>query len=172
MATCTDRPQQLGREVLLSWVAGCGSDDPRTTAAAPVTWNVLGFVSNSSFDRSVRTDTNNTEQSGAVTDTLTTGIDTSISVSLEDNKDTVDLTTQDELRQYIINELYADRQPTVWLRKFDTLHNRYEYHFCVATDNSQSAESEARRSGDFNFVVTPTYSTANPPYIDEAIPAP
>jgi len=169
MATCTNTPQQLGREVLVSWVEACDDLDPRTTATNPPTWNVLGFVSNSAFDRTVRTDTNNTEQSGTWTDTLATGMDVSISISLEDNRDLADLTTQDELRTYIINELIAGRQPTVRLRKTDTLHNRYEYWYCVATDNSQAAESEARRTGDFNFVVTASYDAANPTYISENI---
>lgn len=167
MAVCNDRPQQLGREVAHDWFPGCGSDDPRISAAP--TWKPLGFISSSTFDRTVRTDTNNTEQSGAYTDTLATGNDVSASISLEDNKDIADLTTQNELRTYIATELAAGRQPTVWIRKTDTLHNTYEYKFCLATDNSQSAEPEARRTGDFNFVVIPTYSSANPPEIYEDI---
>lgn len=169
MATCTNTPQQLGREVLLSWVPACDDLDPRTTASPAPDWKVLGFVSTSTFDRTFRTDTNNTEQSGAWTDTLVTGVDVSISTSLEDNRDIADLTTQDELRQYILNETIAGRQPTIRLRKTDTLHNRYEYWFAQALDNSQSAESEARRTGDFNFTPTASYDSANPTYIEEAI---
>lgn len=167
MATCEDRPQQIGKKVLVSWVNGCGSDSPLIDASPA--WKTLGFVSNSAFDRTVRTDTNNTEQSGFVTDTLATGFDVNVSVSLEDNKDITDKTTQDELRRYIVNELIAGRQPNVWLRKTDTLHKRYEYYFCVVTDNSQSAEAEARRTADFNFIMTATYDDTNPAYQEEAI---
>ena len=169
MAQCTNQPIGIGRDLVLSWVEGCGSDSPLTTALTPLEYTKLGFVETRSENNTPRTVTSNTDSSGIYTDTSVIGNDVEISASVLDAKDVINKRSQQALRRYYMGELMAARQPTVWVRITDALLDEYRYYFCNITALNRSAENEGNRTGDFTFTAIPTYNELNPTYQSELI---
>ena len=61
MANCTDQPIGIGRGLVVSWVSGCGIDDPLSTATTPLVYKKLGFVETRGENFTPRTVTSNTD---------------------------------------------------------------------------------------------------------------
>ena len=116
MADCSTRLTDIGRGMLASWAAGCGDDDPLSTATTPLVYKPIGYLETRGESDTPRTVTSNTEQAGIDTDTRVIGTDTEITVSVLDAKDLVDVTTQQELRAYYDAEVEAGRDPSLWQR--------------------------------------------------------
>lgn len=169
MATCSNQPLDIGRNAAVSWVAGCGDDDPLSTATTPLVYKPLGFTTTKNLNRTVRTVSANNDSSGAFENEIQTGIGIEIPVSVLAAKDVADVSTQEELRDYQMTELVAGRQASVWLRITDTQLGKHRYFFCNLNDNSESYENEGVNSGDFNFKMVATNDPSNLPYQTEAI---
>ncbi len=157
MAICNSNPIGIGRDLIISWSAGCGVDDPNT-----LTYSPLGFVESRTENSTPRTVTSNTDSSGIYTDTSVIGNDIEISVTALDAKDAPNKSSQQELRRYYRNELLTGNQPTMWVRVTDPLLAEYRYYFAVPTSLGRSAENESNRASDFTFTAKPTYSDSNP----------
>lgn len=169
MATCDSQPIGIGRGLVLSWVQGCGTDDPKTTATTPLVYAKLGFVETRGETDTPRTVTSNTDSSGIYTDTTVIGNDVEITASVLDAKDVAGQSSQQALRTYFRTEVAAGRQPSVWIRILDPLLAEYRYYFCNITSLGRSAENEGNRTGEFTFTAIPTYSDTNATYQSEAI---
>ena len=169
MANCTDQPIGIGRGLVVSWVSGCGVDDPLSTATVPLVYKKLGFVETRGENFTPRTVTSNTDSSGIYTDTTVIGNDIEIPVSVLDAKDVATVSSQQELRTYYLTEVQAGRQPSVWVRILDPLLAEYRYYFCNITSLSRSAENEGNRTGEFTFTAIPTYDENNATYQSEAV---
>ena len=169
MAECDSQPIGIGRGLVLSWVAGCGVDDPLSTATTPLVFTKLGFVETRGESDTPRTVTSNTDSSGIYTDTTVIGNDIEITASVLDAKDVTDVSSQQALRSYFRTEVNAGRQPSVWVRILDPLLEEYRYYFCNITSLGRSAENEGNRTGEFTFTAIPTYDDTNPTYQSEAI---
>jgi hypothetical protein len=159
MADCSTRLTDIGRGMLVGWAAGCGDDDPTTNGT--FTYKPLGELETRNENDTPRTVTSNTDRSGIDTDTRVIGTDTEITVSVLDAKDLVDVTTQQELRDYYDAEVEAGRDPTMWLRITDPLLNQYRYYFVVPTSFGRSAENEGNRTAEFTFTRTATNTPDN-----------
>ena len=169
MATCDSQPIGIGRGLVLSWVLGCGTDDPKSDATTPLAFKKLGFVETRGENETPRTVTSNTDSSGIYTDTTVIGNDIEITASVLDAKDVTDVSSQQELRSYFRTEVQAGRQPSVWVRVLDPLLEEYRYYFCNVTGLGRSAENEGNRNGEITFTAIPTYDPTNPTYQSEAI---
>lgn len=169
MAQCNNQQIGIGRGLVLSWVEGCGTDDPLSTATAPLTFAKLGFVETRGENFTPRTVTSNTDSSGIYTDTTIIGNDIEITASVLDAKDVATKSSQQALRNYYLEEVHADRQPSVWVRILDPLLEEYRYYFCVITSLGRSAENEGNRTGEFTFTAVPTHDDTNATYQSEPI---
>lgn len=169
MATCTDQPLSIGRNAAVSWVAGCGTNDPKSNATTPLVYKPLGFTTTKNINRTPRTVNANNDSSGAFENELQTGIGIEIPVSVLAAKDVANVSTHEELRDYQMTELIAGRQASVWLRITDSQLGKHRYFFCNLNDNSESYENEGVNSGDFNFKMIATNSATNLPYQTENI---
>jgi len=169
MATCDNLPTGIGRGLVLSWVQGCGTDDPKTDATTPLIYTKLGFVETRGENFTPRTVTSNTDSSGIYTDTTVIGNDIEITASVLDAKDVANVSSQQALRNYYITEVEASRQPSVWVRILDPLLEEYRYYFCNITSLGRSAEDQGLRTGEFTFTAIPTYNEANATYQSEPI---
>ncbi len=169
MATCDSQPIGIGRGLVLSWVQGCGTDDPKSDATSPLVYTKLGFVETRGENLTPRTVTSNTDSSGIYTDTTVIGSDIEITASVLDAKDVANVSSQQALRTYYITEVQAGRQPSVWVRVLDPLLEEYRYYFCNVTSLGRSAENEGNRTGEFTFTAIPTYDETNATYQAEAI---
>ena len=169
MSTCTNSALDIGRNLIISWVEGCGDDDPLSTATTPLVYELLGFTTTKSFNETTRTVSTSNDSSGAFEDELVVGLGMEVSVSVFTAKETAGVSTHNKLRDYRRNEIIAGRQPSVWLKVTDPIEAKHIYIFCNVGDTTKSAETEGVRSGDFNFKMIATNVAANPPYQTEAI---
>lgn len=169
MADCNGQPIGIGRGLVLSWVAGCGTDIPLQSADPALVFTKLGFVETRGENLTPRTVTSNTDSSGIYTDTTVIGSDIEITASVLDAKDVANVSSQQALRNYYITEVQAGRQPSVWVRVLDPLLEEYRYYFCNITSLGRSAENEGNRTGEFTFTAIPTYDESNATYQSEAI---
>ena len=169
MADCTGQPIGIGRGLVLSWVSGCGVDDPLSDATTPLVYTKLGFVETRGENFTPRTVTSNTDSSGIYTDTTVIGNDIEITASVLDAKDVANVSSQQALRSYYLTEVQAGRQPSVWVRIMDPLLEEYRYYFCNITSLGRSAENEGNRTGEFTFTAIPTYDDTNATYQSEPI---
>lgn len=169
MATCTNEPMDIGRNVIVSWVAGCGDDDPLSTATTPLVYKPLGFTTTKNINETTRTVSANNDSSGAFEKELQVGLGMEIPVSVFTAKDAANISTHKELRDYRRAEIIAGRQATVWLKLTNPQDGVHEYVFCLLNDVSRSYENEGVNSGDFNFKMIATDVPSNPPYQTEAI---
>lgn len=171
MAECTTRLTDIGRGMLVSWSAGCGDNDPKSTATSALNYTPLGYIETRGESDTPRTVTSNTDISGVDTDTRIVGTDTEITVSLLDAKDLVDVTTQQALRDYYDAEVEAGRDPSMWIRITDPLLGVYRYYFCVPTSLGRSGENEGNRTAEMTFTRTATNTPTNKSKQVETIPA-
>lgn len=170
MADCSERLTDIGRGMLVSWSAGCGSDDPKTSGT--LVYKKLGYMETRGESDTYRNVTSNTEEGGTDTDTRILGIDSELNLSFLDAKDAVDVTTQQELRQYFRDEINAGRDPSAWYRVTDPLLEEWRYYFCVPSSSSRSGENESNRTGEITLTKTTTNNDANLAFQREAFPAP
>ena len=169
MADCSNEALDIGRNLIVSWVAGCGTDDPLSTASTPLVYKPLGYTTTKAINETTRTAEANNDTSGAFSKSLQTGLDIEIPVSVFTAKDVVDVSTHKELRDYRRSEIIAGRQATVWLKVTNPQDGVHEYFFCNANDTSRSYENEGVNSGDFNFAMVSTDDATNPAYQSEPI---
>lgn len=161
MADCPSQGLDLGRKLSVEWVSGCGSDSPLSTATTPLDFKPLGYTTTKSINRTMRVVDATNDTSGAVMDEVTIGYGVEIPVSVFVAKDVADVSTHEELQDYILDEIDAGRQPTTWIKITDLQKGKYFYYFCAAGDFSESAESEGLITGDFNFKLRATNSPTN-----------
>lgn len=169
MATCENEALDIGRNMIVSWVAGCGDDDPLSTATTPLVYKLLGFTTTKNINDTTRTVSANNDSSGPYEKELQVGRGVEIPVSVFSAKDVANVSSHEELRDYRNTEIDNGRQATVWLKLTDPHMGVHRYFFCLVNDTSRSFENEGVNSGDFNFKMIATDDPTNPPEQKENI---
>lgn len=164
MAECTTSTNFAGKIVSVGWAPGCGDDDYSTLTYLP-----LGTINSKSLEYSATTADNTNDLSGAVTSEIVvrTGLTLTVSGFLTAADSAV--SSQNQLIQYYFDELAAGRQPTVWINILGEGYPRVWHIFMNYTGGTESFGTDDVSSGDFNFTVTDTGTTASSVNISDPV---
>ena len=151
MAECTGSTNALGKNVILQFLESCGDTDP---TLAPELFKVIVSVNQKDVNIGTTTTDITSDDTGSVQASLVTYLTFTATVAGFATTSDNALVNQAFLKKYLVNEIVAGRQPTVWVRAIfaDVTY----YAFCNLSTSSNGASSTEAVSFNFEFVATAT----------------
>lgn len=164
MAVCNTSGNYVGKSVVVEFVESCGDTDPTALSYLPI-------GSSNQKDINVGTTTTDTtsDGTGGVQSSIVTFLTFSATVSgFATTQDGIAV-NQALLKKYLVNEVKAGRQPTVWVRA--VFPDVTYYSFCNVTTNSNGAPTTDATTYSFEFTstATPEGSGIDPIYILDTV---
>lgn len=149
MAICTGSSNYTGRNVIVEFVESCGDTDP-----AGLTYLPIGFSNQKDINVGTSETDNTSDDTTGVQSSIKTYLTFSVSVSGFASQSDGLAVNQALLKKYLVNEIIAGRQPTVFIRVI--MPDVTYYAFCNVSTTSNSAASTDAVTYSFEFTATAT----------------
>ncbi len=158
MAVCTGTSNYTGRNVILEFVESCGDTDPTLLTYLPA-----GSVNQKDVNVGTTTTDNTSDDTTGVQSALVTYLTFSATLAGFATQSDGATVNQALLKKYLVNEVIAGRQPSVFIRII--FPDITYYAFCNVTSSTNSASSTEAVTYNFEFTATATPSDSGIPSV-------